>query len=38
MNKLIRELESSINHNFKNKDLIQKALTHKTIKKEIIDE
>ena len=38
MNKLIRELENSINHNFKNRDLIQKALTHKSYSSEINNE
>ena len=38
MNKLIKELENSINYHFKNKDLIQKALTHKSYSTEINNE
>ena len=30
MSKLIKELEGSIKYNFKNKDLLHKALTHKS--------
>ena len=30
MSKLVKELENIINYNFKNKDLLHRALTHKS--------
>ena len=38
MNKFIKELENTINYNFKKKDLIQKALTHKSYSSETNNE